>query len=85
MRKSLTLITMLAFTLLAGCTDENTAQRALSGAGYTEIKFTGYSWFACGQDDLYATGFKAVGPTGRFTKGAVCSSLFTKFATVRTN
>lgn len=69
---------------LAGCTAHNDAKRALEGAGYTDIELGGYAWFACGQDDSFATEFKATGPTGRRVEGAVCSG-FTKGSTIRTN
>ena len=71
--------------LLVGCSDSETAIKALKGAGYSDIRTTGYSWFACGKDDSFSTGFMAKGPTGVPVKGAVCSSLIIKNATIRTN
>ena len=82
------IIALTLTTLLVGCSDSDTAIKALSGAGYTDIKTTGstgYAWFACGRDDSFATGFTAKGPTGVPVTGAVCSSLLIKNATIRTN
>jgi hypothetical protein len=67
---------------LAGCTDQNAADRALTGAGYSNIQITGYRWTGCSDSDDFATGFKASGPTGKQVYGVVCSGLF-KGATIR--
>lgn len=69
--------------LLAGCTDESTARRALEGAGYSHIRFTGYSWFSCGQEDVKSTGFVAKGPTGQSVSDTVCSGIIFKNSTIR--
>jgi hypothetical protein len=71
--------------LLSACTDPTTAKRVLEGAGYTDVRLTGYEWAACSKDDTYSTGFTATGPTGRRASGAVCSSLMFKNATIRLN
>ena len=68
-----------AFT---GCIDEDTATRALDGAGYTEIELIGYRLYGCSESDDFATGFKAIGPTGRHVSGVVCSGVL-KGATIR--
>ena len=70
---------------LAGCTDPKQAQKSLSGAGYTDIKITGYSWFSCSKDDTFSTGFVAKGPTGVSVEGAVCSGMLFKNSTIRIN
>ena len=72
---------LLAFMLIA-CTDEPRSQRVLEEAGYTDITLTGYA-FSCSDSDDYATGFKAKGPTGRRTAGAVCCGVW-KNCTIRT-
>lgn len=82
--KNLLLISAMVI-FVSGCSDADVATKALRGAGYTDIKTTGYSWFACGRDDSFATGFIAKGPTGVPVTGAVCSSLLIKNATIRTN
>ncbi len=74
---------LTAALILAGCTDANTATKALNSAGYSEISTGGYSWFACGQDDFYATKFTATNPAGYKTSGVVCSGLIMKGATIR--
>lgn len=77
-------IALCAALLLSGCSDPTAATKALTGAGYTQIQITGHSWFGCGKDDSYSTGFEAKGPTGVPVKGAVCSGLFFKNSTIRT-
>ncbi len=71
--------------LLVGCSAPDTATKALKGAGYTDIKITGWSAFSCSKDDTFSTGFEAKGPTGVPVTGAVCSGLIFKNATIRTN
>lgn len=81
MKKIAALIAVTA--LLAGCSDDDTARRALEAHGYTNIEITGYKMFGCGKDDTYRTGFRAVSQAGTVVEGVVCSDLF-KGATVRT-
>lgn len=71
--------------LLVGCSAPDTATEALKGAGYSQIKITGWSPFSCSKDDTFSTGFEAKGPTGVSVTGAVCSGLIFKSATIRTN
>lgn len=78
-------IVLLAL-LLAGCdalTHPESARKVLLDAGYSDVKFTGYDWFACSKDDTYHTGFTAKGPTGRPVKGVVCEGVFFKASTIR--
>lgn len=77
------LIICAAF-MLSACSDSDGAQKALSAAGYTDIKTHGYSVFGCGRDDDYSTTFTAKGPTGIEVSGVVCSGFF-KGSTIRTN
>ena len=69
--------------LVGACSDSSTARKVLLSQGYTQIELTGWKMLGCGQDDMFVTGFKAVGPAGHAVSGVVCSSLF-KGATVRT-
>ena len=85
MNKFKIVVVGLALALLVGCSDADVATKALRGAGYSDIRITGHSWFACSKDDTFATGFTAKGPTGVSVKGAVCSSMLIKNATIRTN
>jgi hypothetical protein len=77
--------TLLIFALLAlaGCSNPEGATKALRGAGYTDIKLTGYRWIGCSKDDHYADGFEAKGPTGVPVTGVVCSGLMFKGSTIR--
>lgn len=70
--------------VLAGCTDPQGAERTLKGAGYSDIKTGGFSWFSCGKEDGYSTSFTAKGPTGIEASGAVCRGLLFKNSTIRT-
>lgn len=69
--------------LQSRCTDEKEAQRILEAQGYTNIQFTGYSWFSCSEKDTYSTGFEAKGVNGKTISGSVCSGLFFKNSTIR--
>ncbi|VVE90292.1 hypothetical protein [Pandoraea bronchicola] len=71
--------------LLSACTDPDTARRALEGAGYTDVRIGGYSYFGCSEKDSFSTAFTAKGPTGVPVSGAVCSNVIFKNATIRLN
>ena len=74
---------IVVLALSSSCTNDDGAQEALEGAGYTNVKLTGFS-FGCAKDDATCTGFTATGPTGRPIRGAVgCGYLF-KGCTIRT-
>lgn len=79
------LIAVALIAALSGCTDSASATKALQVAGYSNIKITGYDWFACGRDDSYSTGFTAISPSGIEVDGAVCQGLFFKGSTIRTH
>lgn len=64
-------------------TNEDAAARALEQAGYTNVNWTGYTWFACSNGDWSQTGFLANGPAGTVTSGTVCCGLVFKYCTVR--
>ena len=67
---------------IVGCTNGDGAVRALEGAGYTNIKITGYRITGCHDDDTFRTGFKATGPSGKPVTGVVCSGIL-KGSTIR--
>jgi hypothetical protein len=75
-------ILIVALLGLTACTDQKGAQRVLEEQGYTDIKTTGYSFFACSENDTFATGFEAMSPAGKSVKGTVCSA-FWKGKTIR--
>ena len=76
------LIVLAALLSIAACSDEQTARRVLEEQGFTEVRTTGWSWFGCGKDDTFSTGFEAKSPRGSSVSGVVCSGWF-KGATVR--
>lgn len=64
------------------CTDEQSSREALDNAGFSDIRFTGYDFAACGKDDSFSTGFNAKNPNGKYVSGTVCCGLF-KRCTIR--
>lgn len=80
--KKIAAIALMALAL-AGCTREDQARNTLTGAGFKDIKITGYYFFGCSKDDTFHTGFTARSPSGQFVEGVVCSAVF-KGATIRT-
>lgn len=83
MKRILSLILVSAF--MVGCTSEENrrlAKQTLEDQGYTQIKFTGYEWSGCGEEDDYADGFTAVSSKGRKVGGVACAGTF-KGTTIR--
>ncbi|QDH49054.1 hypothetical protein PHYNN_222 [Pantoea phage Phynn] len=74
---------LVVVLLLNSCTDEKEAGRVLEANGYTDIRYTGHSWFSCAESDTYATGFIAKAPNGKDIEGTVCSGLIFKGSTIR--
>jgi hypothetical protein len=73
---------LASVAMLAACTDETAARKALAGSGFTDVKITGYAYFGCDKHDTFHTGFEARGPSGQFAEGVVCSG-WMKGATIR--
>lgn len=70
------IIACVAFAfLLSGCTNPDGAGKVLAQNGYRDIRQTGYSWFGCGKDDFYHTGFSATTQSGAQVNGVVCSGI----------
>lgn len=76
------LVLLLAVLLLPSCTDDDRTRRILEASGYTHVQLTGWSAFTCSGDDVYATGFRAIGPTGVTVEGTVCCGVL-KDCTIR--
>lgn len=69
-------ILALGLLVLAGCTDEQGATKALREAGLKPVSVGGYALFSCasGKDgDTFATKFTATNVNGQTVTGAVCS------------
>lgn len=78
------LLSIIALTLLlTGCYNSNDAQKALQSEGLTQVQVTGHAWFACADDDFYATSFTAINVHGKQVSGAVCSGFIFKNSTIR--
>lgn len=76
-------IILLLTILLFGCTSETDTNRALEGAGFTEIQIGGYDVLGCSEDDFFHTKFTAKNPAGKIVSGTVCSGVLFKNATIR--
>ena len=77
------ILIFLTFLALSGCTSESHSRHTLESAGFTNIEFTGYKMFSCGEDDRLRTGFRATNPRGRRVEGTVCCGLIIKDCTIR--
>lgn len=75
---------MIVAAAITGCSSSSDAEKALIGAGYTQIETHGYAMFSCSKDDSFKTKFTAVGPTGVKVQGAVCGG-WLKGSTIRTD
>jgi hypothetical protein len=78
-----TILAVIVGILFAGCTNESDTIRTLQNAGFSNVNVTGYSWFECGQDDTFHTGFEATNPTGMRVSGTVCCGFLGKGCTIR--
>lgn len=74
-------VALICVSLMA-CTSSNDVYTATKALGLTDVKPGGYGWFACGEDDRFATKFTAKNAKGEPVKGVVCSGIL-KGATVR--
>ena len=68
--------------VFSGCTSQKDAKKALESQGFSDIKYTGYSFFECSKEDTFHTGFEAKNSNGDIVKGTVCSGIL-KGATIR--
>lgn len=64
--------------ILFGCTDINRSDKVLKEAGFVEIHYTKYSYFSCGNNYFFHTGFQAKSFNGDFVFGTVCCGLYSK-------
>lgn len=73
---------ILLALLISGCSSTNDATKALKAQGFTDIQTNGRAFFACSEDDTFATKFTAKNPKGEIVTGAVCSG-WLKGSTIR--
>lgn len=60
--------------MCAGCSDANTAQRALDNMGFTDIETLGWTfWGSCGDNGGFKTKFRAKNAKGKVVTGLVCN------------
>jgi len=81
-KRTLSIVALLGIFTLSACTDKKEAIRVLENDGFTNVKVTGYNFFACSKDDFYHTGFVGT-KNNRRIKGTVCSGLIFKGSTIR--
>ncbi len=77
------LIIAIITIIFSGCTNKDDAENALTSSGFTDVKVTGYNFFACSKDDFFHTGFTARNVKGSLVSGTVCSGILFKKSTVR--
>lgn len=77
------LILVVGFIFISGYVDQETALRVLSSNGYINIQITGYSPFSCSEYDFNSRGFIAKSPNGQQVRGAICTGIPFKNATIR--
>ena len=77
------LIVVLSLISFGCFTNEPDTRRTLDDSGYTDVEITGYSYWACGKDDTYHTGFRAKNVKGKTVEGTVCCGMWTKGCTIR--
>ncbi len=73
---------LILLVLCTACTAPDMTRETLRKAGYTDITTQGYDLFACGEDDTFATQFRAKNPAGATVNGTVCCGLL-KSCTIR--
>ena len=81
-KKTAILVVVLSGIVSSGCTDARGTREVLKKNGYTNISTDGYSWFGCGEGDLWRTKFHADSPSGDRVNGIVCKGLL-KGKTIR--
>lgn len=72
------ILTIFSAVYLFACTssnDFNNGKNQLENMGYTDVVKTGYSFFCCGKDDSYSTGFTAKNKKGETVRGCMCSAI----------
>lgn len=82
MKFILAAVIMAVAQFLIACTNPDHATEILERDGYTDVEMTGYSFFACSEDDFFHTGFTAK-KNGKPITGTVCGGFFFKGSTIR--
>lgn len=76
------IIFLLICIFIAGCTSKETAIKAASDMGFTNVSTGGISIFGCSDDDFLGRQFSAQNMNGKSVSGVVCSA-FLKGTTLR--
>lgn len=76
------LIIVMAVLLMAGCIRPEKAERIARLNGVTDVRITGYRWFACSDRDWYQTGFTGI-LNGQIVSGVICEGFIFKGSTMR--
>ena len=75
-------LAVLSLALLAACTDEHDAKRAVEASGHTNVVVGDYVWFGCGEGE-YGWEFRATTPQGVAVRGLACCGQWAKACTMR--
>jgi hypothetical protein len=74
----------LAIFALGGCVvSEGKAAEVLVGAGFKPVRFLGYQFGVCGEDDVKNIGFIATNFKGQEVRGTLCCGGLFKGCTIR--
>ena len=79
--KKILILALLCLSTTA-CYSTADAEKALTAAGFTDIKVRGPAPFSCSDNDTFKTAFTARNPKGEVVSGAVCSG-WLKGSTIR--
>jgi hypothetical protein len=66
------LVVVIFWFVPVACTAPDATVETLRRAGYNSVEVGGYAWFACGEDDMFATRFSATNGNGARVEGVVC-------------
>lgn len=76
------LLVWISLVHLIGLSDPKGAAKVLKDQGYTEVEIEGYTFFGCGEGDVFRTSFSGKTIAGISVSGTVCKGFF-KGATIR--
>lgn len=70
------LLTITLCAILAGCgVNTKEANKVLEAQGMTEVQINGYSWFGCGEEDVFRSKFTAKSVVGEEISGSICGGI----------
>ena len=76
MKKLIIVLSVFCFVSCTSSSDFEKGKEILTQQGFTDIKEDGYSFFCCGDDYTFKTGWIAKDKSGKTVKGCMCSAFF---------